>query len=248
MSGGAAADLAKRRAEQPSLSGGIRAAINRRLSRPAVYDSPETSKGSELQLADCERIIDDLNGQVAAFRDLLIHVGKNQDGPEVRDKIRVLRKKCVERCGAANRILMPQIKSDVSDGIPVDSQHLVNLVCCTQLLLREIHKCRLLVHAHPMDMTSYYERRPRSSGVAVLDKLILWRPPLHDYHQEELISIQRDMDSVTTMLNEMLDFMPQETGGKSLEDSFHKWRRRRKRALYRKCGYWNCFGRSPTVC
>ncbi|GBO15049.1 hypothetical protein AVEN_25921-1 [Araneus ventricosus] len=81
--------------------------------------------------------------------------------------------------------------SDVAEGIPVDSQHLVNLVCCTQLLLREVHKCRLLVMAHPMDMTSFYERRPRSSGVAVLDKLILWRPPLHDYHQEELISIQR---------------------------------------------------------
>ncbi|GIY84604.1 regulator of G-protein signaling 7-binding protein A [Caerostris darwini] len=143
---------------------------------------------------------------------------------------------------------MPQIRNDVAEGIPVDSQHLVNLVCCTQLLLREIHKCRLLVIAHPMDMTSFYERRPRSSGVAVLDKLILWRPPLHDYHQEELISIQRDIDSVNSMLNEMLDFMPQEAGGKSLEDSFHKWRRRRKRALYRKCGYWNCFCRSSTSC
>ncbi|GFQ81407.1 regulator of G-protein signaling 7-binding protein A, partial [Trichonephila clavata] len=85
---------------------------------------------------------------------------------------------------------------DVAEGIPVDSQHLVNLVCCTQLLLREIQKCKLLVMAHPMDMTSFYERRPRSSGVAVLDKLILWRPPLHDYHQEELISIQRDYEAV----------------------------------------------------
>ncbi|GFY73736.1 uncharacterized protein TNIN_360931 [Trichonephila inaurata madagascariensis] len=96
--------------------------------------------------------------------------------------------------------------------------------------------------------TCQRSRRPRSSGVAVLDKLILWRPPLHDYHQEELISIQRDYEAVNGMLNEMLDFMPQEAGGKTLEDSFHKWRRRRKRALYGKCGYWSCFGRSSTAC
>lgn len=244
MSGGA--EYVKRR--EPSLGGGIRAAINRRLSRPAVYDSPEASKTSELQLADCERIIEELNSLVANFRDLLIHVGKSHDSPEIRDKMKTVRKKCVERCSAANRVLLPQIRSDVAEGIPVDSQHLVNLVCCTQLLLREIHKCRLLVTANPMDMTSYYERRPRSSGVAVLDKLILWRPPLYDYHQEELLLIQRDMDSVNTMLNEMLDFMPQETGGKSLEDSFHKWQRRRKRALYRKCSYWNCFCRASATC
>ncbi|GFS55886.1 uncharacterized protein TNIN_170801 [Trichonephila inaurata madagascariensis] len=49
------AELAKRRTEQASISGGIRAAINRRLSRPGVYDSPEASKSSELQLADCQR-------------------------------------------------------------------------------------------------------------------------------------------------------------------------------------------------
>ncbi|GFS73408.1 uncharacterized protein NPIL_688731 [Nephila pilipes] len=50
------AELAKRRTEQASISGGIRAAINRRLSRPGVYDSPEASKSSELQLADCQRV------------------------------------------------------------------------------------------------------------------------------------------------------------------------------------------------
>ncbi|GBN51038.1 hypothetical protein AVEN_170282-1, partial [Araneus ventricosus] len=49
------AELAKRRTEQASISGGIRAAINRRLSRPGVYESPEASKSSELQLADCQR-------------------------------------------------------------------------------------------------------------------------------------------------------------------------------------------------
>ncbi|KAG8177219.1 hypothetical protein JTE90_022093 [Oedothorax gibbosus] len=244
------AEVSKRRSEQgASFSGGIRAAINRRLSRPGVFgDSPEHSKSSELQLADCQRIIEELNCLVANFRDLLIHVGKGHDGPEVRDRIRVVRKKCVERATSANRVLMPQIKNDVAEGIPVDNQHLVNLVCCTQLLLREIHKCKMLVAAHPMDMTSFYERRPRSSGVAVLDKLILWRAPLHDYHQEEVVAIQRDTDTVNGMLNEMLDFMPQETGGKSLEDSFHKWRRRRKRALYGKCGYWNCFRASSTTC
>ncbi|KAF8794865.1 hypothetical protein HNY73_002787 [Argiope bruennichi] len=105
------AELAKRRTESASFSGGIRAAINRRLSRPGVYESPEASKSSELQLADCQRIIEELNSSVANFRDLLIHIGKGHDNPEVRDKMRVMRKRCVDRCSAANRVLMPQIRN-----------------------------------------------------------------------------------------------------------------------------------------
>ncbi|GIY84602.1 regulator of G-protein signaling 7-binding protein A [Caerostris darwini] len=86
------AEVAKRRTDQASISGGIRAAINRRLSRPGVYDSPEASKSSELQLADCQRIIEELNTLVASFRDLLIHIGKGHDNPDVRDKMRGIRK------------------------------------------------------------------------------------------------------------------------------------------------------------
>lgn len=48
------------------------------------------------------------------------------------------------------------ILSDVAEGIPVDSQQLVNLVCCTQLFLRELRKCHCLVESNPMEMTAFY--------------------------------------------------------------------------------------------
>ncbi|GBN15275.1 hypothetical protein AVEN_114130-1 [Araneus ventricosus] len=57
------------------------------------------------------QIIEELNSSVANFRDLLIHIGKGHDNPDVRDKMRVMRKKCVDRCSTANRVLMPQIRN-----------------------------------------------------------------------------------------------------------------------------------------
>ncbi|XP_035221176.1 uncharacterized protein LOC118194093, partial [Stegodyphus dumicola] len=133
--------------------------------------------------------IEELNNYLAVFRDHLMHVAKPQDCPEIRDRIKETRRKCLELCISTSDILMPQVRSDVADGIPVDNQQLVNLVCCTQLFHRELRKCYSLVVSNPMDMTAYYEKKPRTSGVSVLDKLILFKMGPRDYHKEELQSI-----------------------------------------------------------
>lgn len=54
--------------------------------------------------------IDELNNIIAIFRDHLIHVAKPQDCPEVREKIKETRKKCLELCIATSEIIMPQIR------------------------------------------------------------------------------------------------------------------------------------------
>ncbi|GFR31728.1 uncharacterized protein TNCT_252911 [Trichonephila clavata] len=138
-----------------------------------------------------EVIIEELNNILAVFRDNLVQTAKPHDCPEIRDRIRETRRKSLELCKTAHEILMPQIKKDVAEGIPVDSQQLINLVCCTQLFLRELRKCYNLIQTNPMDMTAFYEKRPRSSGVSVLDKLVLFKIQPRDYHKEELQSIIR---------------------------------------------------------
>ncbi|GIY84608.1 uncharacterized protein CDAR_169151 [Caerostris darwini] len=172
-------------------------------------------------------MIEELNNILAIFRDHLVHIAKPQDCAEIRDRIRESRRKCLDLCISAHEIIMPQIRSDVSEGIPVDSQQLVNLVCCTQLFLRELKKCYNLIEANPMDMTAYYEihdvdyinmlfaeKRPRSSGVSVLDKLVLFKIQPRDYHKEELQSINRDTEETVSILKEMKEFMPCESNVK----------------------------------
>jgi hypothetical protein len=56
------------------------------------------------------QVICDINVQIATFRDLLIHVGTAKDAPELREKIRRVRRQCVEACKQTNTQLMPQIK------------------------------------------------------------------------------------------------------------------------------------------
>ncbi|KAA0185416.1 hypothetical protein HAZT_HAZT002285 [Hyalella azteca] len=102
------------------------------------------------------QLVIEINSQVALFRDLLICIGSVRDGPELREKIRKVRRQCVEACKHAAAILLPAIKNDVAEGIPVDNQNFVHLVSCTQLLARELRKCRRLVCAMPVDMTEYY--------------------------------------------------------------------------------------------
>ena len=52
----------------------------------------------------------EINSHVALFRDLLIHVGQSKDCPELREKIRKLRRTCVEAFKRTEQLLMPQVK------------------------------------------------------------------------------------------------------------------------------------------
>jgi hypothetical protein len=56
------------------------------------------------------QVIFEINVQIAVFRDLLIHVGTSKDAPELREKIRRVRRQCVEGCKQTNSQILPQIK------------------------------------------------------------------------------------------------------------------------------------------
>lgn len=54
----------------------------------------------------------DINSQVAFFRDLLIHVGhRTRDCPELREKIRKVRRQCVESFKHTAQLILPQIET-----------------------------------------------------------------------------------------------------------------------------------------
>ena len=54
--------------------------------------------------------IQEINNQVAQFRDLLINVGQPRDCPELREKIRRLRRNCVEACRNTSQLILPQVR------------------------------------------------------------------------------------------------------------------------------------------
>jgi hypothetical protein len=56
------------------------------------------------------QVIFDINVRIAVFRDLLIHVGTLKDCTELREKIRRVRRQCVEACKHTNAQLLPHIK------------------------------------------------------------------------------------------------------------------------------------------
>uniref|UniRef100_A0A1A9WKQ3 Uncharacterized protein n=1 Tax=Glossina brevipalpis TaxID=37001 RepID=A0A1A9WKQ3_9MUSC len=105
-----------------------------------------------------ESLIVEINSHLALFRDLLIHVGQAKDCPELREKIRKLRRTCVEAFKHTEQILMPQVKSATADGVLTDNPHLVLLFYMAQLFLRELVKSYRLIQVVPMDMSGYYER------------------------------------------------------------------------------------------
>ena len=55
------------------------------------------------------QIISELNGQVALLRQMLIIIGQPKDSPEHREKIRRLRRQCVDACKHVTQLLLPQI-------------------------------------------------------------------------------------------------------------------------------------------
>lgn len=54
--------------------------------------------------------IQEINNQVAQFRDLLINIGQPRDCPELREKIRRLRRHCVEACKNTSQLILPQVR------------------------------------------------------------------------------------------------------------------------------------------
>lgn len=61
-------------------------------------------------LMEPKQAVEEVNTHVAQFRDLLIHIGQAKDGPEMREKIRRIRRQTIESCRHACQILLLQVR------------------------------------------------------------------------------------------------------------------------------------------
>lgn len=166
-----------------------------------------------VQLVICE-----LNVQIAFFRDLLIHIGTPKDSAELRERIRRVRRQCVEGCKQTNCQLLPLIKSALYEGTILDSHQLISLYLLSQLLERELDKCQRLVVAIPMDMTAFYETRPNApaGAVAMLSQIMCPGVPVKpDFNAEEKASIEKDTREMRQIIAEMAECMPKEDPDKA---------------------------------
>lgn len=54
--------------------------------------------------------IQEINCQIALFRDLLLAVGQTRDCPELREKLRKLRRTVVDACRHTAQVVLPQVR------------------------------------------------------------------------------------------------------------------------------------------
>uniref|UniRef100_A0A1B0BDR9 Syntaxin N-terminal domain-containing protein n=1 Tax=Glossina palpalis gambiensis TaxID=67801 RepID=A0A1B0BDR9_9MUSC len=62
------------------------------------------------KITNLNTLIIEINSHVALFRDMLILVGQPRDCPELREKIRKLRRTCVETSKHMAHLIMTQLK------------------------------------------------------------------------------------------------------------------------------------------
>lgn len=183
-----------------------------------------------------QMVIFDINVQIAIFRDLLIHVGTAKDSPELREKIRRVRRQCVDGCKQTGNLLIPQIKSALAEGTILDNQQLICVYMLSQLLERELYKCLRLVVAIPMDMSTFYECKQTTHGFGnVLSQIVLGKSIKPDFNAEEKVSIEKDAKEIRQIIREMAEYLPKEdpekarNGLTSVESSKGKWVFKKKR-------------------
>ncbi|KAL0278483.1 UNVERIFIED_CONTAM: hypothetical protein PYX00_000299 [Menopon gallinae] len=183
---------------------------------------------------------------------MLIHIGQSKDSPELREKIRKLRRSCVEGCKHTSQLLLPQIKSAVAEGIPADNPHFVLLFFMIQLFLRELAKCSRLVQVVPMDMSSYYENlnRPGTSNFSnVISQILLCKTITPDFNAEEICSIAKDSEEIEKILQEMQEYMPQQENQTEKnvalvgEEVYTQWAKNRRSSFYNNMGSFCCICR-----
>ncbi|XP_039757880.1 uncharacterized protein LOC120632134 isoform X2 [Pararge aegeria] len=196
-------------------------------------------------------LITDINVQLALFRDLLIHIGQPHDSPELRERVRRLRRTCVEATKQTSQLVLPACKKPAGEGC-ADQPQLVLLYFMSQLLLRELAKCHRLVQLVPMDMTSYYENRAGPSNFGnVISQILLCKQITPDFNQEELCSIAKDTQEITRIVNDIQEYLPQHENLNHLETSVALkgddvnglWRNKRRGSLYKGMGVLCCMSR-----
>ncbi|XP_043516184.1 uncharacterized protein LOC122531924 [Frieseomelitta varia] len=184
--------------------------------------------------------IQEINSQVAQFRDLLINIGQPRDCPELREKIRRLRRNCVDACKNTSQLILPQVRRTTDIGIPVDCPNLMLLFYIVQLFLRELCKSKNLIRIVPMDMTEYYETRTGPSNIGnVISQIVLCKQITPDFHEEELCSIQKDSEEIRGLMNELQEFMPQSSGDIEKYSALQSAGSRGNRTNGRRTHRWN---------
>ncbi|CAK1601889.1 unnamed protein product [Parnassius mnemosyne] len=196
-------------------------------------------------------LITEINVHLALFRDLLIHIGQPPDCPELRERVRRLRRACVETTKQTSQLVLPTCKKTTSEGCAEQPQ-LVLLYFMSQLLLRELAKCHRLVQLVPMDMTSYYENRAGPSNFGnVISQILLCKQITPDFNQEELCSIAKDTQDINRIVNDIQEYLPQHENLNHLEtnvalkgdDMNGFWRNKRRGSLYKGMGVLCCVSR-----
>ncbi|XP_008481981.1 uncharacterized protein LOC103518679 [Diaphorina citri] len=206
-------------------------------------------------------LMTEINAQIALFRDLLIHMGTTRDCPEMREKIRKLRRTCVDAIKHTAQLLLPNLKSSLLSEVSElpslapstespHTAHLVILYFLCQMFLRELAKCSRLVTLIPMDMTGYFENRAGPSNLGnVISQILLCKQIAPDFNQEEIFSISKDSEDLTNILTESQKHLPQQDSTNEKlsalnEDLPSKWTRKRRRSsLYKNVGSFCCLCR-----
>ncbi|XP_017766390.1 PREDICTED: regulator of G-protein signaling 7-binding protein A-like [Eufriesea mexicana] len=184
--------------------------------------------------------IQEINSQVAQFRDLLISIGQPRDCPELREKIRRLRRNCVEACKNTSRFVLPQVRRTTDIGIPVDCPNSMLLFYVIQLFLRELCKSKNLIRIVPMDMTEYYETRTGPSNIGnVISQIVLCKQITPNFYEEELCSIQKDSEEIRGLINELQEFMPQSASDIEKYSALQNAGSRGNRSNGRRMHRWN---------
>ncbi|XP_052854249.1 uncharacterized protein LOC128263309 [Drosophila gunungcola] len=157
---------------------------------------------------DPQKLITEINCHVAQFREMLIFIGQARDSPELREKIRKLRRNCVDACKHTSHLITPQPRHCL--GSPSERMHLTLLFHLTQQFQHELIKSHRLIQLVPLDMTDYYapSRTAPSNLGNVISQFLLCKQINPDFQQEELCSIAKDSDELTELLEELQAHMP----------------------------------------
>nr|XP_016939708.1 uncharacterized protein LOC108017219 [Drosophila suzukii] len=157
---------------------------------------------------DPQKLITEINCHVAQFREMLIFIGQARDSPELREKIRKLRRNCVDACKHTAHLITPQPRHCL--GSPSERMHLTLLYHLTQQFQHELIKSHRLIQLVPLDMTEYYapSRTAPSNLGNVISQFLLCKQINPDFQQEELCSIVKDSQELAELLEELQAQMP----------------------------------------
>ncbi|KAH8238930.1 hypothetical protein KR038_008889 [Drosophila bunnanda] len=157
---------------------------------------------------DPQKLITEINCHVAQFRELLIFIGQARDSPELREKIRKLRRSCVDACKHTAHLITPQPRHCL--GSPSERMHLTLLFYLTQQFQHELIKSYRLIQLVPLDMTEYYapSRTAPSNLGNVISQILLCKQINPDFQQEELCSIVKDSQELSELMEELQAHLP----------------------------------------